>query len=486
MIKVGLIPLDSRPCNTIWIDSLTKIANLELLMYPRSECGTLFKGANIDKIIDWLNQNAHLMDYLIISTDGLCFGGLIQARKAQIDLDKVVKQLDIIKELKNKYPKLRIFVFDTIMRIAITTLDKESQIYAPSINEYGRLKGQYHFFKKEEDKRKLEELEKYIPTHLLETYLKARKTKLFLNKYFLSLIKENIIDRMILLQEDSFPFGIQAIDQEEICNKMEEYDIVDKVQFYNGTDEGAGVLLGRIIVDEYQLTPKVYLHMPNKMKETLDKCHLFEDRPFSENLYKMFGTIGLEETKNINDASFVLALYAEEENKDLILDKYIEVPVNKDDDYKNFVKNLNEIIKQKPVLFVDLFFPNGGSLELLEDINFKELLGYSAWNTSSNSLGTALCNAVAYLVNPNSKTNQAFLKERIMDDCVYQYIARRIVSEDLVSKGHSVYNLEEANLYALEETKKIMEKYNYLIEHTPYEIKFPWGRMFEIEIKVEE
>ena len=29
--------------------------------------------------------------------------------------------------------------------------------------------------------------------------------------------------------------------------------------------------------------------------------------------------------------------------------------VNKDDDYNNFVKNLNEIIKQKPVLFVDLF-----------------------------------------------------------------------------------------------------------------------------------
>ena len=148
------------------------------------------------------------------------------------------------------------------------------------------------------------------------------------------------IDRMILLQEDSFPFGIQAIDQEEICNKMEEYDIVDKVQFYNGTDEGAGVLLGRIIVDEYQMTPKVYLHMPNKMRKTLDKCHLFEDRPFSENLYKMFNTIGLEETKNIDDASFVLALYAEEENTDLILDKYIEVPVNKDDDYNDFINKL--------------------------------------------------------------------------------------------------------------------------------------------------
>ena len=486
MIKVGLIPLDSRPCNTIWIDSLTKIANLELLMYPREKCGTLFKGANIDEIIDWLNKNAQLMDYLIISTDGLCFGGLIQARKAQINLEKVVNQLDIIKELKNKYPKLKIFVFDTLMRIAITTLDKESQIYAPLINEYGRLKGQYHFFKKEEDKKRLEELEKNIPNHLLETYLKARRTKLYLNKYFLSLVKDNIIDRMILLQEDSFPFGIQAIDQEEITNKMEEYNIVDKVEFYNGTDEGAGVLLGRIIVDEYKLNPKVYLHMPNKMKETLDKCHLFEDRQFKENLYKMFETIGLKETKDINEASFVLALYAEEENRDLILDKYIEVLVNKDDDYKNFINNLNTFIKQKAVLFVDLFFPNGGSFELLEDINYKELLGYSAWNTSSNSLGTALCNAVAYLVNPSSKTNQAFLKERIMDDCIYQYVARRMVSENLVAKGYSVYNLEEASSYALEETKKIMEKYNYLIEHTPYEIKFPWGRMFEIEIKVEE
>ena len=486
MIKVGLIPLDSRPCNTIWIDSLTKIANFELLMYPREKCGTLFNGANIDEIINWLNENAHLMDYLIISTDGLCFGGLIQARKALIDLEKVVKQLDIIKELKNKYPKLKIFVFDTIMRIAITTLDKESQIYAPLINEYARLKGQYHFFKKEEDKKKLDELESRIPSSLLETYLKARRTKLFLNKYFLSLINDNVIDRMILLQEDSFPFGIQAIDQEEIRNKMEEYNIVDKVEFYNGTDEGAAVLLGRIIVDVYQMSPKVYLHMPNKMKETLDKCHLFEDRPFSENLYKMFDTIGLTETKNLEEASFVLALYAEEENTDLILDKYIEVPVNKDEDYKNFVNKLNDIIKQKPVLFVDLFFPNGGSLELLNDINHLDLLGYSAWNTSSNSLGTALCNAVAYLVNTNSKTNKAFLKERIMDDCIYQYVARRIVSEDLVSKGISVYNLEDANVYALEETKKIMEKYNYLIEHSPYEIKFPWRRMFEIEIKVEE
>lgn len=486
MIKVGLVPLDSRPCNTIWIDSLTKIANMELLMYPRENCGNLFRGANIDDIIIWLKQNAHLMDYLIISTDGLCFGGLIQARKAQIDLDKVLNQLDIIKELKHQFPKLKIYVFDTIMRIAITTLDKESQQYAPAINEYGRLKGQYHFFKKEEDKIALEKLEQYIPTHLLETYLKARKTKLLLNKYFLSLVKDNVIDRMILLQEDSFPNGIQAIDQEEICNKMSEYNIVEKVQFYNGTDEGAAVLLGRIIVDEYQASPKVYIHMPKKMKDTIDMCHLFEDRPFSENLYKMFQTIGIEEVDNIDEASFVLALYKEEENIDLILDKYIEMPLNKDEDYRWFINSLNDMINQKPVLFVDLFFPNGGSLELLKDINYMKLLGYSAWNTSSNSLGSALCNAVAYVVNPTSKTNIAFLKERIMDDCIYQYIARRLVSEQLIEKGYSIFNLEDANDFALQETQKIMNKYNYLIEHTPYEIKLPWGRMFEIEIKVEE
>lgn len=484
MIRVGLIPLDSRPCNTIWIESLAKIAHFQLLMYPREACGNLYQGANIDCMIPWLEENAPQMDYLILSTDGLCYGGLIQARKAQIDVEKVLKQLDVIKKIKQQNIHLRIYVFDTIMRTAITAFDEESHRYYDMMNEFARLKGACYFFKKPEDIARLKEIEESIPPHILNTYVKARKTKLMLNQFFLSLAKDCIIDKMILLQEDASPYGIQAIDQVEIQAQMEKDQLTDVVEFYNGTDEGAAVLLARIIKEEYQIAPKAYLHIPSSA--ILKKCHLFEDRPFSENLYKMLETIGIELVNQVEDASFVLAIFAEEENHPLELKAYIEVPIRKDEVYRQYIQQLNCYMQQKPVLLVDLFFPNGGSIELLQDVEYRKLLGYSAWNTSSNSLGTALCNAMAYLVHPESATNKDFLKERIMDDCIYQYIARRKASETLIQKGCSIYNLESDVDFALSEVSKWMHQYDDWIDYTPYQLILPWGRMFEIEIKVEE
>lgn len=484
MIRLGLIPLDSRPCNTIWIESLAKIANFELLMYPRQACGNLYQGANIDCMIPWLEENASQMDYLILSTDGLCFGGLIQARKAQIDLEKVLQQLDVIRQLKQKNKQLKIYVFDTIMRTAITAFDEESHQYYDVMNEFARLKGACYFFQKPEDIQKLKIVEESIPPHILNTYLKARKTKLILNQFFLSLVKEKVIDKMILLQEDASPYGIQAIDQLEIQAQMEKDQLVDVVEFYNGTDEGAAVLLARIIKDEYKIAPTAYLHIPSIA--ILNKCHLFEDRPFLENLYKMLDTIGIQLVEQVEDASFVLAIFAEEENHPLELKEYIEIHIRKDEAYHQYIQQLNAYIQQKPVLLVDLLFPNGGSLELLHDVEYKKLLGYSAWNTSSNSLGTALCNAIAYLVHPESKNNITFLKERIMDDCIYQYVARRKASKTLIENHYSIYDLQDATDFALAEVAKWMHQYDDLIDNTPYQIQLPWGRMFEIEIKMEE
>ena len=47
---LGLIPLDSRPCNSLWLSRLAKIADTKLIMYPLSKCGTLEKGI-ITKVI---------------------------------------------------------------------------------------------------------------------------------------------------------------------------------------------------------------------------------------------------------------------------------------------------------------------------------------------------------------------------------------------------------------------------------------------------
>lgn len=483
MINVGLIPLDSRPCNTSWVCDLARIGNANVIMYPREKCGTLHSGAKLDCMLSWLEENVEKMDYLIISSDGLSFGGLIQARLAQIDLDDALEKFKIFKELKSKYPHLKIYMFDTCMRTSITAIDEESQFYWSKMNEYSLYKGRVHFFNTCEDQEKLTSLENEIPERIISSYLKARSVKFTLNKFFLSLVKEKVLDSYILLQEDSMPYGIQQIEHEELKQIIKENDLEDKVQFYNGTDEGAVVLLGKILMQEHKMQPNVFLHVPDMA--TVTKCFLFEDRPGIENIEKMCKTIGFNLVDSYDKCDFVLSIFSVLENDDLIIEKYIEININKNETYLNYVNELNSMLKKdKPVVLVDLLFPNGGSLELLKDIDYKRLATYSAWNTASNSLGSAMCQIAAVLVcnDKLNEFNQKFLYERIFDDCIYQYVARRKASERLISEGCNIFDLKDRGMDAINYTKEYLDQYLDMIPGYTYEITLPWNRMFEAEI----
>ena len=483
MINVGLIPLDSRPCNTSWVIDLGKIGNANVIMYPREKCGFLHNGAELDDILSWLNEHVNEMDYLIISSDGLSFGGLIQARKAQIDLDSALEKFKVFNTIKSNYPHLKIYMFDTCMRTSISAVDEESQYYWGKMNEYSLYKGRVHFFGTEADKAKLDELEKEIPERIINTYLKARNVKFTLNKYFLSLVNDGILDGYILLQEDSMPYGIQQIEHEELKQIIKDNNLEEKVQFYNGTDEGAVVLLAKIFMEENNLRPKAYLHVPTR--ESIEKCFLFEDRPGIENIEKMCSTVGFTIVDNYDECDFVLSIFSVLENDDLVIERFEEMPINKDEVYHKYINELNNMLeKNKPVVLVDLLFPNGGSYELLQDVKFKNLASYSAWNTASNSLGSAVCEIAAVLVSGDklNPLNQKFLYERIFDDCVYQYIARRKACERLINEGANVFDLKEFGSKAIEYTKESLDLYKHMIPGYSYEITLPWNRMFEAEI----
>ena len=127
---------------------------------------------------------------------------------------------------------------------------------------------------------------------------------------------------------------------------------------------------------------------------------------------------------------------------------------------------------------------SAGSYELLQDVKFKNLASYSAWNTASNSLGSAVCEIAAVLVSGDklNPLNQKFLYERIFDDCVYQYIARRKACERLINEGANVFDLKEFGSKAIEYTKESLDLYKHMIPGYSYEITLPWNRMFEAEI----
>ena len=486
MKTIGLIPLDSRPCNTLWLEQLAKIAGYRLLMYPRNKCGDLLNAASFLEQIEWLKNNVLEMDYLLLSFDGLTSGGLVQTRVGSANIEEIKANINIFKELKEVNPKLVIYVFDVLMRTSITTSSFESSKYWHLVNEYSRLTGEIYFSNSALDKKSLEEVKKELPKDILDRYLYARAKKNTINKLAIDLVNKGMFDYLIILQEDAMPNGIQKIEQFELINLINDNKLHKKIKFYNGTDEGALLLFAKTIIQDTNLNPNIYLHLP--FENALNKAMLFEDRPFIENLKLMFETINFS-FSTIQEADFVLSIYTEKDNYNLDLNTTKEIlPTYAI--FNKYLAELNNLILKKDTCFVDLLFPNGGSIDILKQVNYGTLSCYSAWNTASNSVGTALAQIASVLVGKTKKLdykhlNSLFKKERILDDCIYQSSVRRIINQKLIRENINIYNLEENSYEVLEEIVKLMNESSMDFFNVEFSVKLPWNRTFEAEIRIE-
>ena len=139
--------------------------------------------------------------------------------------------------------------------------------------------------------------------------------------------------------------------------------------------------------------------------------------------------------------------------------------------YKNNLEMPN-----KPYCIADVRFANGADnnfvKDLLDKIDLTNFYGYSAWNTSANSLGSLLA-AAKFKFKAKKYNDSAFKKLQIirfLDDWAYQANVRSKISypEDIKPKMDSYENILK-NLFNTE------FKTNYT---------YPWNRKFEIEIEI--
>ncbi|MBP7211835.1 DUF4127 family protein, partial [bacterium] len=138
---------------------------------------------------------------------------------------------------------------------------------------------------------------------------------------------------------------------------------------------------------------------------------------------------------------------------------------------------------ESPYLIADVRFANGADNKFVNEffknkIDLKNFYGYSAWNTSANSIGSLICCALVKFFAKNIDEN-AFKKVqfvRFADDWAYQANVRQ-------SLKHKYQNPQ---ILPLEnEIKPFMDKINkVLISDFNAEFSFPWNRFFEVEVKI--
>ena len=149
----------------------------------------------------------------------------------------------------------------------------------------------------------------------------------------------------------------------------------------------------------------------------------------------------------------------------------------------------------KTVAFADIAYANGGDPELFSLLKQAGLLwklgGYAGWNTSSNTLGTAIPMAMLRHCCGPRKEHLDFLALRYLEDIGYMAEVRNAVCrEELEKHGWNYFEVDGTDGEAARIVRNRLEAFaerelpfpGHRIRIT--ECRLPWNRMFEIGLKV--
>lgn len=468
-MKAALIPIDNRPvCYTLPKEIADIDNDLELFLPDRKLLGGLTSYANVNEIFNWL-ENLQKVDAIIISLDTIAYGGLVSSRRCNDSLDEIKARLEIFKNKLGKNRKSKIYAFSSIMRISNNNVNEEEKKYW---TQYGRkiFEYSYNFHKNGEEIID-------IPKEILSDYLATRQRNFRINKMYIDWVKEGLLDTLVFSKDDCAEFGLNVLESEILQRLSTEKSIPQNSIFIKtGADEIPLTLFARAICDYNKSAPKI-----------LGKFLAPENIYPHKNLISNYEDISIEKCVH---AQIELAncTLAEEDEADIVLlinnfeEKQGEIVMEVDT--KSFSEDFN--VPQKPFMIADVRFANGSDNKFVEKLFKKNLdanfYGYSAWNTSANTLGSLICAGVVkyFAKNYNDEAFRKLQITRFLDDWAYQANVRQKLRKAEKGKRENirpnVLELKKAMLPFEKKLKKIFKV------HAQIKYKFPWKRFFEIEV----
>lgn len=463
-MRLALIPIDNRPVCYNLVEEIARIDNdLELFMPDKKLLGGLRSYADADGILSWL-KNLQEVDALVVSLDTIAYGGLISSRRCKNSLDEIKLRLENIKiECFDKF-KGKIYAFSSIMRISNNNVNEEEKEYW---DKYGTQIFEYSYRLHKEG---LDESD--IPKEILTDYLATRQRNFQINKMYLDWLDERIFNTLVFSKDDCAQYGLNVLESEILQRIIKDKNVPALIK--TGADEIPLTLFARAISDynsKYIEVPKVFVKF--LAPESRYLISNYEDISIEKSVQAQIELSG-GQYRDEQDADLVLLINNFEENQGEIVMGMKT---------KNFADKLE--LPKSPYIIADVRFANGADnkfalklLKKLEKDDFENFYGYSAWNTSANTLGSLICAAMVrfYAKNFNEEAFKKLQMIRFLDDWAYQANVRQELKK--ISKRPDVRQLKKVMLPYEKKLKKIL-KINPQIKYN-----FPWKRFFEIGITV--
>lgn len=444
-MKIGFLPIDNRPVCYTLPEQIAKIdESIELFLPDRSLLGDLTKYADVNGIFEWL-KNLPKLDALIISLDTAAYGGLISSRRCSDSFEEIREKIEKLKEiLKEKNAK--IYAFSSIMRISNNNINEEEKEYW---NLWGKKIFEYSFNSCKNNGENPPQTD--IPQKILTDYLNIRKRNFEINKIYLNWQQEGLFDTLVFSKDDCAEFGFNVREAQELEN------LGGFVK--TGADEIPLTLLARAIQGKIKIAP---IFTESSQKNLISN---YEDVSIEKSVTGQIELAGCE-VSELQNADMLLYVNNFKNHQGEIVMKRPTEPFS---DVWN--------IPQKPYMIADVRFANGADNSFVNKLfekGFDEnFYGYSAWNTSANSLGSLICGAkVKFLAKKyNDKEFKKLEVVRFLDDWAYQANVRQTLSKPDTTE--------------LTTQMKPFEKEVANVLKTEFEVKysFPWKRLFEVEVE---
>lgn len=495
------IPQDNRPISFEQTADNIKDLGYQVLMPPEKLLGNREQPeGNPEKLAQWAMENAPQANAAVIASDAMVYGSLVASRKHELTDKTALNRVNNIAKLHKANPKMKLYVFASIMRTPHTAIDSGGQDdeefikYVEDIAKYTALKD------KEEqnalnslDTVQLKAYEQVIPQSVINKWLARRSANFATNSKLIDLTADDEIDYLVLGCDDNAKYSQTNREKRELDKYAHSLVLTnDKYQSVAGIDELAYILLTRAVNNLQGKTPLVSVHYAEGLgKNTIPAA---SNEPIGQTIAKQINMAGGKQIQEDKQADFIFMVNTMNDGATGAAND----PNNAyepNQNVQNFVEAVDKLIQNKQAVAIgDITFSNGADNSLMYSLYEHKLLGklngYSGWNTPTNSTGYALAMGMCSLYADRMQINK-MLAIRYVDDWLYQSNARQSVANKLSTiQGLGNYNqLDakkiEAETLTSEELQKLVVKYGIdKLDKRMKKVKveFPWNRMYEADI----
>lgn len=492
-----LIPLDDRPVTAQLPAMLGAIAGVRVVTPPRALLGRYLQPGDPPGLLRWLRDESPAdARAFVVSTDMIGYGGLVASRAPGVAPYVAQTRLRDLAAFRTQRPQASFALFGTVMRLAPTgvpALGDAAGYFAAGdpvdqITQYANLPDP----PRTGEQRALAAKLAGRLGGVLDAYLATRARNRTVDLFALQLTAAGAFDRIVIGQDDAGPVGLHLRDLAALRGFAARWLTPERAAIEPGADELALVLTAAELAREVHRVPRVRVRYSRAGGAGVQDP--LEFAPIDATIDAIIRACGARRTDAL----------------DTDIDLFVRVPQTGASDEARFVDAIaaEATAATGPRAAVaDLtFLASDDPAEqraLTEALIARGVAGtidaFASWNTTANTIGTALPEAIAALAGRASGGYDAtahaqFMLDRYADDYAFHGFVRPQINAALSARGIAdhTYLLPDAATFAAAENRAalwphalgLLRSIYPLFRDMGLTITLPWDRTFETELDV--